>query len=192
MLNSLRDTVFILKCVVLSISIPTTPASPLTPGVHPTGTGAYSSFHENLIDFFPKQQEFSRKIYNLQFPNFVPFLSLISTKEIFEDIEGEIFTRDNRSPPPLDQETINTVNDYLRAKVSDGVANCAPYGQFVSLPGVGELSQCVSLSRCSSLMDTEDAPITRTIACGFDESLNQVMVCCPGMIIVTKEDFNFK
>jgi len=57
--------------------------------------------------------------------------------------------------------------------------NCKPYGQFVAIEGVGELSQCVTHDRCSALIDVIDAPATRILVCGYEESSNKMMICCP-------------
>ena len=44
------------------------------------------------------------------------------------------------------------------------------------VPGIGVLSECVSVSRCLRLLDDPYAPLTRTIACGFDTNDHQVLV----------------
>ena len=37
---------------------------------------------------------------------------------------------------------------------------------------------CVTMDRCSKLVDQEEAPETHIIPCGFDTKKNQIMICC--------------
>ena len=43
--------------------------------------------------------------------------------------------------------------------------------------GVNKSAICVTMDRCSSLVDQEHAP-ENTILCGFDTNRNVIMVCC--------------
>ena len=58
--------------------------------------------------------------------------------------------------------------------INQATGNVNATGDGYELAGVGVLSECVSVSRCSGLLDDPYAPIVRTIACGFDTEDQQV------------------
>ena len=71
-------------------------------------------------------------------------------------------------------------------KVSDD--SCNPYGQFATLPGIGTLTECVAISKCYNLLNATDAPLSRTITCGFDEELNLMKICCPPEMVTEPQE----
>ena len=64
-----------------------------------------------------------------------------------------------------------------------GAQSCLRYpyvpGEYIELPGIGNLSECVTLNRCGALLDDIYAPLQTTAFCGFDETEQQMMMCCP-------------
>eukprot|EP00091_Calanus_sinicus_P019522 TRINITY_DN4932_c0_g1_i5.p1 TRINITY_DN4932_c0_g1~~TRINITY_DN4932_c0_g1_i5.p1 ORF type:complete len:448 (+),score=93.77 TRINITY_DN4932_c0_g1_i5:138-1481(+) len=83
----------------------------------------------------------------------------------YENIENIPVVTD---PPVLIQE-IPTMAD----------KQCNLNGQFTTLPGIGELSQCVPINQCKKILDNTYAPQNQTQPCGFDEDNSLLMICCP-------------
>ena len=63
---------------------------------------------------------------------------------------------------------------------------CNLNGQFSTLPGIGELSQCVPLNRCARILDNTYAPQNQTQPCGFDEENSIMMICCPDDYVTSR------
>ena len=61
--------------------------------------------------------------------------------------------------------------------------SCKPEGQFIELPEIGNLSECVTLNRCGALLDDINAPTQTTLFCGFDETEQKMMICCPPELV---------
>ena len=47
------------------------------------------------------------------------------------------------------------------------------------IPGLVKAALCVQINRCEGLLQSEDAPKTSVVPCGFHEDSNQMMICCP-------------
>ena len=47
------------------------------------------------------------------------------------------------------------------------------------IPGFVKTALCVQISRCEGLLQSEYAPMTSVVPCGFHEDTNQMMICCP-------------
>lgn len=47
------------------------------------------------------------------------------------------------------------------------------------IPGFVKTALCVRISRCEGILQSEDAPQTSVVPCGFNEDLSQMMICCP-------------
>eukprot|EP00092_Neocalanus_flemingeri_P019183 GFUD01020782.1.p1 GENE.GFUD01020782.1~~GFUD01020782.1.p1 ORF type:complete len:726 (+),score=150.54 GFUD01020782.1:33-2210(+) len=69
---------------------------------------------------------------------------------------------------------------------------CRNNGQFTNLPGIGELSQCVPLNQCGKILDNAFAPQTQVQPCGFDESEEVMMICCPDDYVTEPESLEQK
>ena len=65
---------------------------------------------------------------------------------------------------------------------------CNHNGQYNTLPGIGELSQCVPLNRCGKILDSDTAPQTQVQPCGFDEDNSIMMICCPEDYVTATPD----
>ena len=50
---------------------------------------------------------------------------------------------------------------------------------FANIPGIGNLTECVPLNRCPTVLDNPLAPSNQTITCGFDSDSQLLMICCP-------------
>ena len=61
--------------------------------------------------------------------------------------------------------------------------NCAPYGAYAYLPGLGNLTECVPLNRCGKILDNHFAPNNQTQPCGFDTESEMMMICCPPELV---------
>ena len=47
------------------------------------------------------------------------------------------------------------------------------------LPGLVTTAVCVQMNRCQGILESEEAPQTSAIPCGFDQDSSQMMICCP-------------
>ena len=47
------------------------------------------------------------------------------------------------------------------------------------LPGLVTTAVCVQMNRCQGILESEKAPQTSAIPCGFDQDSSQMMICCP-------------
>ena len=87
-------------------------------------------------------------------------------------------------PPPAEEDVNYWASQY--STVADSDSACLTAGKVLTgnvnattgleLPGVGVLSECVSVSRCPGVLDDPVAPFTRTISCGFDNTDKQVRI----------------
>jgi len=69
---------------------------------------------------------------------------------------------------------------------------CRVNGQFLTLDGIGEISQCVAINQCGKVLDSDVAPQTQTLPCGFDEAEKLLMVCCPEDAVTKPESIKQK
>ena len=60
-----------------------------------------------------------------------------------------------------------------------GDNSCAQGPAIGELPGLGLLTECVSLDSCPSVLDNPRAPENQTLICGFDEQKSLLKICCP-------------
>ena len=49
----------------------------------------------------------------------------------------------------------------------------------IDLPGLGTLSECVTLDACPAILDNSNAPLNQTLPCGFDTERKKMKICCP-------------
>jgi len=63
-------------------------------------------------------------------------------------------------------------------KVGDDV--CPPG---IDLPGLGTLSECVTLDSCPAILDNSNAPLNQTLPCGFDTERKIMKICCPPALV---------
>jgi len=76
---------------------------------------------------------------------------------------------------PVVTDPIITIQEL--PKMSDN--ECKDNGQYTTINGTLELSQCVPLNQCGKILDNEYAPRTQVKPCGFDEDNSVMMICCP-------------
>ena len=55
-----------------------------------------------------------------------------------------------------------------------------------SIPGFRSSARCVAFNMCADLLDSEDAPKSSVVACGFDEPSKVLMICCPEEQVLPK------
>jgi serine protease 27 len=107
--------------------------------------------------------------------------------------EGE--TADGKAYSEYDDYDYPEGEDYLgenivplatRPKMSDRSCNPEEISEVKLIPGFQGEAKCVALNSCPDLLDSEAAPQSSVVACGFDETMNVLMVCCPvGMVTTT-------
>ena len=58
-----------------------------------------------------------------------------------------------------------------------------------AIPGFADSGSatCVGINRCPGVVDNPAAPQTHIIPCGFDDSQNTMMVCCPDKMVVQEK-----
>ena len=57
----------------------------------------------------------------------------------------------------------------------------------INLPGLGPLSQCVAINKCSKLLDNSTAPEQQILPCGFDQKQKLMKICCPPAYVTETE-----
>ena len=56
-----------------------------------------------------------------------------------------------------------------------------------NIPGINATATCVGIDRCPGVVDNPQAPTTHIVACGFDDTDNMMMVCCPDEMVEEKK-----
>ena len=80
-------------------------------------------------------------------------------------------------------DTPGTQPQYIVTIPSIAANSCNPYGAFVSIPGLGNFTECVPLNRCHKILDNSNAPNNQTLPCGFDLETETMMICCPAELV---------
>jgi len=98
---------------------------------------------------------------------------------VYEDYEeenpAEGSTNDEYNDYYYEEDKVQTV--VSSPKMSDRTCEGLPIISL--LPNRTTTATCVGINRCPAMVDNERAPETHIITCGFDESENILMVCCP-------------
>ena len=53
----------------------------------------------------------------------------------------------------------------------------------IDLPGLGTLSECVTMDACPAILDNSNAPLNQTLPCGFDTERRIMKICCPPALV---------